>query len=158
MIFILLFIVIFFLLKRSNYLFRSVVKSKVRLPCWPYELIYKDNKNNKFNKKIICSKILYSKKFNIYGKPDLIYRNKINKSIIIAELKSSVIKIKNKPNFGDLLQVAAYFIIVEENFKKKPKIAYLIYKDRMFIIKNTNELKKKVLNVVKKMRILIGKC
>ena len=51
--------------------------------------------------------------------------------------------------------IIAYFIILENCFKKKPRYGYLIYSDYMFMIPNKRYLRKKVLKALKDMRLML---
>ena len=133
----------------------DIKKMAIKLPFWPWILIYSDERD-KNQKNIFKSKLLFDKNNKLSGKPDLIYRNIFTKSIMPIELKSGNIGAKKKPRMGDLFQVIAYFIILESYFKKKPSHGYLIYSDYMFKIPNKRMLRKKVLNALKNMRLILS--
>lgn len=144
---ILVFIKIFFL--------RRIKKCNIRLPFWPWILIYSDEKINKNQKNITCSKILFSKKYNLSGKPDMIYKNLFTQSLIPIELKSGSIGNKKKPRLSDLFQLVSYFIILKDCFKKKPRYGFLIYSDCMFFVPNTIKLRNKVINALENMNSIL---
>lgn len=134
---------------------RNIKKMNINLPFWPWILIYSDERN-KNQKDTFTSKLLFDKKNKLSGKPDLIYKNIFTKNIMPIELKSGKIGTQKKPRIGDLFQVIAYFIILENCLKKKPSYGYLIYSDYMFKIPNKRALRKKVLNALRNMRLILN--
>jgi CRISPR-associated exonuclease Cas4 len=121
---------------------------------WPYKLCYNDTKSFKTNKKKQKNKIFLSKKYNLSGKPDLIYKNIFTGRIIPVELKSSKSK-ENNPNYGDFLQLVSYFIILSENAKHNPRVGLLVYADYMFVIKNTKKFRKEVIAKLDAMQMVL---
>lgn len=130
-------------------------KTSPRLPGGKYTLFYTDEKGTTRNDNIIYSKLLHSKKYDINGKPDYIYKNKKNGMLLPVELKSGAIGDLLDPRPGDLMQLAAYFLIIEDIFEIRPIKGILIYKDAMFIVRNTNKLKKDTLSIIKDMREML---
>jgi len=133
----------------------SVKKSKIGI--FGYKIFYTDQKEekNKKKKNIIYSKILYSEKYDIQGKPDYIFKSFIGKRLIPAELKSGLISENNQFHQGDLMQLGAYFLIIEDVFGVRPKEGRLIYKNKMFIVKNTGKLRRQVLEAIEQMRDML---
>lgn len=117
-----------------------------------YKLFYTDQKNITKKENVIYSKLLYSEKYNLTGKPDYIFK-KGNKFLPI-ELKSGKIK-ENTPHPGDILQLIAYFLILEDLYNAKINYGKLIYCNKAFIIKNTKKNKTLVLNTLKEMRNML---
>ena len=99
-------------------------------------------------------KLLRCQKHDLRGKPDYIYKNIITGRIVPMELKSG--EVDDTPHYGDLMQLAAYFLIIESAMDKKPKKGYLRYKNAMFKVKNTAKLRKTLLNVVADMREMLA--
>ncbi len=128
------------------------IKSK-RLVPFGYTLFYTDQNVKNKNPNVIYKKILYSKKYNIQGKPDFIYK-KFNTCYII-ELKSGTIKNENMPHTSDLLQLVAYFLIIEDLYGYKVKKGKLIYSDYSFIVYNTRYLRKYLLKTLEDMRSML---
>ena len=56
---------------------------------------------------------------------------------------------------NDLLQLVAYFLILEDVYGKKPAFGRLVYQDYMFEIKNTAKIRREVLTIVKEMRAML---
>ena len=147
-IFLILFL--FFIFKLNS---KNIKKTKNnKLAPFGYSLFYTDQ-NTKIKKpKVIYKKLLYSETYNIQGKPDFIYK-KFNTCYII-ELKSGCIKDDLMPHKGDLMQLVAYFLILED-LGYKVKKGKLIYKDCCFIVKNNKYLKRQLLNTLKNMRAML---
>lgn len=150
-----LFLFIFIYILLINFFKSSSIKKlkNDRLVPLGYSIFYSDEKTKFKKQNIIYSKLLFSKKYNIQGKPDYILRKK-NKYIPI-ELKSAKIKNKAFPNQGDLLQLVTYFLIIEDVYGIKPKYGKIVYADYTFIVKNKPYLKKLLLKTLKKMRIML---
>lgn len=112
------------------------------------QMIYSDEDDNK---------LLVSEKYDLQGKPDYIFQTLFGGSYIPVELKSTKLKDdENYPREGDLMQLVAYFLIIEDVYGKRPKQGRLIYKNRMFIIKNTRALRRQINKYLKEMRQMIN--
>lgn len=111
------------------------------------QIIYSDEEDNK---------LLVSEKYDLQGKPDYIFQTLLGGSYIPVELKSTKLKEDEYyPHEGDLMQLVAYFLIIEDVYGKRPKQGRLIYKNRMFIIKNTPGLRRQINKHLKEMRQMI---
>lgn len=146
-----IFIIIYFKIVQKN----EIKKSKKNRSFFGYKIIYSDQKNADAKSDIIYSKLLKNEKYDIKGKPDFVYQSVINGNIIPVELKSGLIEDRVSPHEGDLLQLAAYFLISEDYFKASSKEGFIIYSDYMFRIKNTRKLKRKLLKTLKNMRKML---
>lgn len=123
------------------------------LPNKSYTLIYTDEKTINKKKGVTYSTLLYSLKYDVTGKPDYIYK-KGNKFYPI-ELKSASIGKYETPRQKDLMQLALYFILIEDIYGKVTK-GYLIYKDVMFTVKNTRNLRRQVKEILYDMRQMLN--
>lgn len=132
----------------------TIKKKKPSLHPVGYKLIYTDQKM-KCKDSVVVSKLLKSEKFGVQGKPDFLYQGFTGK-IIPVELKSAKIGKDKFPHLGDMLQLATYFLIVEDIYGVKPKYGNLIYADYMFRIKNTRRIRKEVIKTTKKMRNMLS--
>ncbi|MDD4844909.1 MAG: hypothetical protein PHU31_11380 [Anaerotignum sp.] len=119
-----------------------------------YSLIYADQKQNGKNEEDF-GKLLYSAAYELQGKPDYIYKKRLGKGIVPVELKSGSIGDEPLPHRGDLLQLGAYFLILEDVYQVRPKFGRLAYRDYMFVVKNTRSLRKEVQGTVKEMREML---
>ena len=101
-------------------------------------------------------KLLKSEKYDLQGKPDYIFQTMLGGSYIPVELKSTKLKEEDVfPHEGDLMQLVAYFLIIEDLYGKRPKNGRLVYNNRMFIIKNTRSLRRQLKRYLKEMRQMI---
>lgn len=101
-------------------------------------------------------KLLVSEKYELQGKPDYIFQSIINKKYIPVEIKSTQLKDdETYPHEGDLMQLVAYFLIIEDVYGSRPKYGRLVYKNRMFIIKNTRALRKQLKRSLREMRQML---
>jgi CRISPR-associated exonuclease Cas4 len=67
--------------------------------------------------------MLYSDKYKIRGKPDYIVKNK--GSYIPVEIKTG--KIPRGPHFSHILQIAAYCLLIDEKYNKRPPFGIISY-------------------------------
>lgn len=145
-----LFVLSYLVLKPSN-----IRKVKPKLVPFGYHLFYTDNSLDRINKNVIYNKLLISEKYNLQGKPDFIFTNLTKSKYIPVELKSGTIGESSFPKDGDLLQLAAYFLIIEDLYSYRPRTGRLVYKDCMFIVKNTRKIRKSVINTMNTMEKML---
>lgn len=151
-IFLLLVISLFFLLLKKP----DIIIQKPKIGVRGARIIYTDQYENKKDPDVEYGSILYSEKYNLRGKPDYIFEKKISKNLIPLELKSGSIKEEDiKPHEGDLMQLAAYFLIIEDLYNQRPKEGRLVYSNYMFIIKNTWQLRRKTKKILADMRDML---
>ncbi len=111
-------------------------------------LVYTDTKE-----KNVDSYMLKSEKHKLRGKPDLIYKSHLTGNYIPIELKSGKLhKDATFPREGDLMQLVAYFFMIEENYNCTVKYGKLIYKNKKFIVKNNRKMRKQFLSILDDMR------
>lgn len=145
------FVLCFFLwLKQQCWILR---KRKKRQGLFGYRLIYADQKGNKSQKDF--GKLLYSKKYDIQGKPDYIFQKRLGRAIVPVELKSGAIRDGMTPHAGDKMQLATYFLLIEDVYGVRPKYGRLVYRDYMFDIKNTVALRREVRKTLAAMRYML---
>lgn len=121
------------------------VKDKKELGVARASMIYSDEKG---------TKMLYAKALNIQGKPDMIFETWLLKRYIPLEIKSGVLK-EEMPHLGDVYQLVAYFLIIEEAYGKRPPYGKLVYANKTFVIRNTKKLRNKVTHMIQDMREMI---
>ncbi|CAI6329881.1 MULTISPECIES: Dna2/Cas4 domain-containing protein [Bacillus subtilis group] len=107
---------------------------------WKGKLIYTDNHS---------AKTFVSKQFNLDGRPDYIYF-KYGVQLIPWELKHKLFRGK-KQNMGDIMQLAAYFLLIEETYKKRPRYGILEYKNKKLLVWNTKHLRRKLIRQIDEM-------
>lgn len=126
------------------------IKDMPRFLLW--KLVYTDMYTENKREDITYGKILYSEKYDIQGKPDLIYRHRITGDLLVVEIKSGQ---TDWPHNGDLLQVGAYMLIVEDIYSKAPKKAIISYKNKCFVVRNTHFLRRNVQETAGRMRQML---
>lgn len=93
---------------------------------------------------------LLSEKFAIKGRVDRVL---FAEKIIPFEIKT---RIKEKIFDSDKIQLAAYSLLLEDNFNKKIKKGIIEMKNKKIEIEITDELKNKVLEIAEKVRNIQG--
>lgn len=146
---ILLSVLIFFRLRRGN-----IQKFPLRFRMGGYVLIYADQKQDG-NGKEQFGKVLFSEKYGLRGKPDYVFRRRLGRSIVPVEVKSGKIGDDTFPHQGDLLQLCAYFLLLEDVYDVRPKFGWLEYQDYMFFVRNTARARKEVLRTMRRMREML---
>lgn len=117
-----------------------------------WKVIYTDMYVREKKDGITYGKILYSEKYELQGKPDIIYRHRITGEILPVEIKSGQ---TDCPHNGDLLQVGAYMLIIEDIYNRTPKKTIILYKNNSFVVKNTHFMRNWVLETANKMRTML---
>lgn len=149
-----LFIIIFvFVIFENNKL--KIKKQPAKHGLFGYFIFYADQKSGSEKNSSNFGKILYSKKYDIQGKPDYIYKKNFGKKFVPIEIKSGNIGDSPMPHTGDMYQLAAYFLIIEDLYKSRPPYGRLVYKDYMFIIKNNFKIRREVKRTIYKMRQML---
>lgn len=92
---------------------------------------------------------LFAPDLQLLGKPDYLVREP-NGAIIPVEVKST--RAPDEPYQSHILQLAAYCLLVEQNYGKRPFYGILQYRDRAFAIDYTTELEGDLLDVLANMR------
>lgn len=100
------------------------------------------------------TKLLLAPKLQMQGKPDYIFQTWFLKKYIPLEIKSGVLK-EDEPHLGDVYQLAAYFLIIEEVYGKKPPYGKLVYANKTFKIKNTFKIRKELKQTLTQMRDML---
>jgi CRISPR-associated exonuclease Cas4 len=85
----------------------------------------------------------------LVGKPDYLIEQK-DGMIVPVELKSG--RAPEEPHDGHVLQLAAYCLLVEENYGIRPDFGIIQYKDRAFAVDYTEELEDDLLDLLEEMR------
>ncbi len=145
-------ILIFYIIRLATYK-KEIKKLNPKLKIKNYNIFYADKKMEDEN--IITGKLFKSEKYNLVGKPDYILKHNKKDSYIPIELKSGSIGDADFPNGNDLIQLSAYFIILEESFGVKIREGRLIYSDAMFVVRNNKSLKNKVLQTMDDMNYML---
>ena len=114
-----------------------------------------------FNARIVYSdtgawekveKPLFSRKYALTGKPDYIVEE--NGATIPIEVKPN--RVAPAPYESDVMQLAAYALLIEESYGMNPPHGLLKYRDAVFQIDFTEELRAQLLDLMDAMREDLG--
>jgi CRISPR-associated exonuclease Cas4 len=94
-------------------------------------------------------KPLYSKQYALAGKPDYLVEQ--NGVIIPVEVKPS--RVSPQPRESDVMQLAAYALLVEETRGTRVPHGLLKYRDQVFQIEFTRELRERLIALMDEMRV-----
>ncbi len=127
--------------------FRPTIKMKERREIGVKRAnpIYKDEKG---------TKLLRAEDLGLQGKPDFIFETWLGKRYIPLEIKSGRLT-EDEPHLGDMYQLVAYFLIIEEVYGKRPPYGKLVYANKTFTIRNTARLRRELHQTMKQMRWML---
>ena len=91
---------------------------------------------------------LFSRRYGLTGKPDYIVAER--GATIPVEVKPN--RVAPAPRESDTLQLAAYALLIEENFGAAPAYGLLKYRDAVFQVELTDELRARLLDTLAAMR------
>jgi CRISPR-associated exonuclease Cas4 len=91
---------------------------------------------------------LFSSRYQLTGKPDYIVQ--VNGATIPVEVKPN--RVAREPYESDVLQLAAYGLLIQEALGAAPAFGLLKYRDEVFQIALTDELRAQLLAVMDQMR------
>ncbi|MBO0719690.1 MAG: CRISPR-associated protein Cas4 [Blastocatellia bacterium] len=95
--------------------------------------------------------VLYSEELNLCGKPDYIVQER-DGDMVPVEVKSGDAPRGDHPYESHLMQLAAYFLLIEGALDCIPSHGLIRYRDRTLRVENTEELRERVLEVIERMR------
>lgn len=95
------------------------------------------------------SEPLYAADVQLAGRPDYLIRQS-DGSLIPVEIKSGAAPVA--PYEGHVLQLAAYCLLVEEVYGRRPEYGIIQYKNRAFAVDYTVELEEDLLDLLADMR------
>jgi len=95
--------------------------------------------------------LLLSQRYGMSGKPDYLLDDR-NVGLIPVEVKSGVAPRNSQPYLSHLMQLAVYFLLVEEVLNSPAPYGLIRYRDRTLRIENTEELREDLLTLIKQMR------
>lgn len=98
-------------------------------------------------------KPLFSRTFLLAGRPDYLVAD--GDVIIPVEVKSG--RAPAQPHRSHLLQLAAYCLLVEEEYTKRPPYGIIKYADQAFEVDYTPELESALLTTLDRMRSDLGR-
>jgi CRISPR-associated exonuclease Cas4 len=95
---------------------------------------------------------LFSRRYLLTGKPD--YLVETDGARIPIEVKPN--RVASEPRVSDTMQLAAYGLLVEESFGATPAYGVLKYRESVFRVEFTQELRAQLLEVLNEMRGSLG--
>lgn len=93
---------------------------------------------------------LFSATYGLTGKPDYVLDTK--KGLVPVELKPS--RVAEQPYESDIMQLAAYCLLLEDDWQETPPYGLLRYRDKTFRVEWTAELRQELLDLLDEMREL----
>ena len=95
-----------------------------------------------------CPEPLYAASANLTGKPDYLVQRLSH--VIPVEVKSG--RTPDEPYRSHVLQLAAYCLLVEETYGRRPPYGLIHYPDRTFSVRYTPGLENELLDTIAWMR------
>jgi CRISPR-associated exonuclease Cas4 len=95
-----------------------------------------------------CERPLFSSRYLLTGKPDYLVEER--GQIIPVEVKSTAPP--PQPYRSHVLQLAAYCLLIEEEFGQRPDHGLIHYQGRTFAVDYTPELRAELVEVLEEMR------
>ena len=94
------------------------------------------------------TKPLYAPNYKLAGKPDYLVQQ-ADGSIVPVEIKSG--RAPSEPHEGHVLQLAAYCLLVAENYGQRPSYGIIQYQDRAFAVDFTADMEEDLLDLLAEM-------
>lgn len=114
----------------------------------PGEIVYEDVSG-------LARQPLYSRRLSLAGKPDYLLQDP-QQNLIPVEVKSGAVPRNGKPYESHLLQLAAYFFLIEDVLQQAAPYGLIRYRNQTIQIANTHELREQLMDVIAQMRILLS--
>ncbi len=95
-----------------------------------------------------CERSLFSRHYSLVGKPDYLVQE--HRATVPVEVKPA--RRAPAPYEGDVLQLAAYCLLVEEEYGRRPPWGYLKYQDAVWRIDYRPALRHQLLTRLERMR------
>lgn len=94
---------------------------------------------------------LYSKRAGLSGKPDYLLRDS-EANLIPVEVKSGAAPSNDRPHESHLMQLAVYFLLIEDDIKGNSPYGLIRYRNRTVRVDNDDELRRRLFEVIAQMR------
>jgi CRISPR-associated exonuclease Cas4 len=115
----------------------------------PGEILYEDTSGG-------AQEQLISKRLLMAGKPDYLIKDR-NGDLIPVEVKSSNAPRAGRPYESHLMQLAAYFLLLEDVLQRPVPYGLIRYRNRTLRVANTDELRARLMDVIAQMRRLLSR-
>lgn len=110
------------------------------------DIVYEDTSGEE-------SEVLYSATYGLCGKPDYLLEDE--DGLIPVEVKSGVAPPSGRPYPSHLMQLAVYFLLIEDVLEQAAPYGLIRYRDRTVRVENTDELRAELLDVVADMQAIL---
>jgi CRISPR-associated exonuclease Cas4 len=97
-----------------------------------------------------------SKRLLMAGKPDYLMKDR-NGDLIPVEVKSSNAPRAGRPYESHLMQLAAYFLLLEDVLQRPVPYGLIRYRNRTLRVANTDDLRARLMDVIAQMRRLMAR-
>jgi CRISPR/Cas system-associated exonuclease Cas4 (RecB family) len=97
------------------------------------------------------ARILSSHRHGFRGKPDYLLDDGAG-GIIPVELKSSSLPRSGRPHRSHVMQLAVYFVLVEDDLRRPARYGLIRYRNGEVPVENTDELRQQLLSIAKEIR------
>lgn len=94
-------------------------------------------------------KPLFSRRYRLTGKPDYIVEDE-NGARIPIEVKPN--RTSAQPRLSDVMQLMAYGVLIQEQFGMRPEFGLLKYRDQLFHIPFTDDLRSEFFEILRDLR------
>lgn len=98
---------------------------------------------------------LYSAQYGLRGKPDYLLAAKNDSGLIPVEVKSGNAPRNGKPYASHVMQLAVYFLLVEDVLDEDVPYGLIRYRDRSLRVENSDELREELFAVLDEMREIL---
>jgi CRISPR-associated exonuclease Cas4 len=98
----------------------------------------------------------FSKRLLMAGKPDYLMKDR-NGDLIPVEVKSSNAPRAGRPYESNLMQLAAYFLLLEDVLERPTPYGLIRYRNRTLRVANSDELRARLMEVIAQMRGLMAR-
>ena len=99
--------------------------------------------------------ILFSRRYGLSGKPDYLLEDE--EGLIPVEVKSGNAPRNQQPHRSHLMQLAVYFVLVEDALRSPAPYGLIRYNDRTLRIENTDELREDLFSVITEMTVTLAR-
>ncbi len=98
-----------------------------------------------------AGEMLISRKYGLRGKPDYLIRTQSD-GLVPVEVKSSIAPRNGQPYQSHLMQLAVYFLLIEDLLEFQPPYGLIRYRDRTIEVSNSAHLREELFDMVEQMR------
>jgi CRISPR-associated exonuclease Cas4 len=98
--------------------------------------------------------ILFSRRYGLSGKPDYLLEDE--EGLIPVEVKSGNAPRNRQPHRSHLMQLAVYFVLVEDALRSPAPYGLIRYKDRTLRVENTDELREDLFSIITEMTVTLA--